>query len=59
MNITELIKKLEAVRAENGDIETITYDYAGGDYEERDPTVRVREPDQWNGLTEAVLVLNG
>jgi hypothetical protein len=59
MNITELIKKLEAVRAEKGDIEVVTNDYTGGDNEDREPTVAVREPDQWNGLAEPVLVLNG
>lgn len=57
MNITELIKKLEAVRETKGDIEVVTNDYIGGDDEDHEPTVEVREPNQWSA--EAVLVLNG
>lgn len=59
MKITELIRQLEVVRTEKGDIETVTNDYIGGEYEDHEPSVVVREPDQWNGLSEPVVVLNG
>lgn len=56
MNITELIQKLEKARSEYGDIEVITFDYAGGDYEEREPLCNVKA--HWDYGSSPVVVLN-
>jgi hypothetical protein len=55
MNITELIKKLETLRNEHGDIEVVTDDYCGGDYEMNEPLCGVRTENDI-GFTPVVIL---
>lgn len=56
MSITDLINELDRIRAIHGEIDVITYDYAGGNDEENEPLCNVKE--EWNGRTETCVVLN-
>jgi len=56
MTITELIKSLESIRSEHGDIDAFVYDFCFWDDElvEHDPDLYVTQPD----CGTPVLILN-
>ncbi len=56
MDISDLITKLEDIKAKHGDIEVVTYDYTGCDHEEHEPLCSVKT--DWNYRKEPVAVLN-
>lgn len=45
MTISKLVEKLNAIQAARGDLEVVTDDYAGGDYELNDAEPEIREND--------------
>jgi hypothetical protein len=56
MYLDDLIKKLQDIREKHGDLYVITYDYAGGDHEEHEPTCEV--VDNFDNRTYPIVILN-
>jgi hypothetical protein len=57
MNIKRLIDDLNQIHEEHGDIEVMTDDYAGAEYELREPRMVVKTND--SRAVGMVVILNG